>query len=148
MSSAPPATTFDHEPPGKALSMAALAVIVFLAFFIIGLIYLYIFYYAVMPDTSRYWWSGFVGFIFALIFYMVHASIREEPVTRILSGMFFILGAVFLYAAVALGTPDPGNKIMWLIVLSVVVLAVVVLVWRMSVQRAADDERRARRRRT
>ena len=150
MAAPPPSMSVAPEPAGRALSKAALAVISFLGFFIIALIYLYIFRSSRMPnDWDKYWWAGLVGFIFALIFYLVHAGISEEPVTRILSGAFFALGAMFLYASIALNQGyQPNDRIMWLIVLSLIVIIVLVFVWRMSVQSAEDEVRRARRRRT
>jgi len=135
-------------PPPKGTSSVALAVIIGLSGLIIALIYLFIFAFSGISETSKYWWSGLVGFIFAFIFYMVHASIREEPVTRIMSGVFFALGAVFFYASIMVGVTDPGMLITWLIVLSLIVIVVLVLVWRMSAQREADEARKAARRRT
>ncbi len=125
-----------------------LAAIIGLSALIIALIYVFIFTISGLPEASKYWWAGLTGFIFALIFYMVHASIKEEPVTRIISGVFFALGAVFFYASIMVGVTDPGMLITWLIVLSVIVIVVLVAVWRMSAQREADDARRAARRRT
>jgi len=136
-----------QPPMGKSLSTAALAAVAILAFFIIGLIYVYIFVFSGMDIVSAYWWSGFVGFIFAFIFYLVHAAV-EEPVTRIISGTFFALGAMFFYAAIGFGSGDPNSKILWLIVLSVIVLVVLLFVWRLTSQGAADDQRRAMRKRT
>ena len=145
-----PAPQAQPMPAPKGLSSVVLAIIVGLAALIIALIYVYIFAFSGtgISESSRYWWSGFVGFIFALIFYMVHASIREEPITRIISGVFFALGALFFYAAILVGTSDPGMAITWIILLSVIVMIVLVLVWRMSVQREADEARKAARHRT
>ncbi len=149
MSAPPPNMPAQTPSTGKVLSKTALALIAVIGFFIIGLIYLFIFVYSGMKDVDTYWWSGLVGFIFAFVFYIVHSSIREEPVTRILSGLFFVLGAAFFYAAIGLNPAyTPGDRILWLIVLSIIVLVVLVLVWRMSMQRTADEERRARRQRT
>lgn len=134
-------------PPSKGFSTLALAVIAILAFFIIGLIYVYIFVFSGMDIISAYWWSGLVGFIFAFIFYLVHAAV-EEPVTRIISATFFALGAMFFYAAIGFGSGDPSSKILWLIVLSIIVLVVLLFVWRMAMQGEADERRRAMRKRT
>lgn len=143
-----PAPQAQPTPAPRGLSSVALAVIIGLAALIVALIYLFIFKYSGMAESSMYWWSGFVGFVFALAFYMVHASIKEEPITRIMSGVFFALGAMFFYAAILVGTNDPGMAITWIIVLSLIVMIVLVLVWRMSVQREADEARRAARHRT
>ena len=144
----PQGVPMEAAPPmGKSLSTVALAAVAGLAFLIIALIYAYIFFVSGMDIISAYWWAGFVGFIFALIFFLVHAAV-EEPVTRIISGTFFVLGAVFFYASVGFGTADAGSKILWVIVLSVIVLVVLLFVWRMSSQAAADEQRRAMRKRT
>jgi len=149
MSLPPPTPSVQIQPTGRAISKAALAIIAFLGFFIIGLIYLYIFIYSGLSEADTYWWSGLVGFIFAFVFYIVHSAIREEPITRALSGAFFVIGAMFFYATIAFNSGySPADRIIWLIVLSVIVIVVLVFIWRMSVQRTADDERRARRQRT
>ncbi len=139
-----------YEPsPTRAVSKAALAVAVFLTFLIIGLIYLYIFVYSGFPtDPAKYWWAGLTGFIFAFIFFWVHAATHEDPITRVLKWLFFILGAVFFYASILLSGWEASSTFLWLIVLSVIVLIVMLFSWRAEAQRAADEDRRARRHRT
>jgi len=144
----PPPQPQMMQPPGPRPSMAILAVITALAFVVIALIYLWIFIFSGIPFESACWWAGLVGFIFAFVFFMVHAASREEPISRIVSVMFFVLGAVFFYSAILLGGSDTGSRIFWLIVLSILVMVILLFVWRMSVQKEADDYRRAMRKRT
>ncbi len=136
------------QPPGPRTSTAVLAVVAFLAFFVIAMIYAWIFFFSGMAFESACWWAGLVGFIFAFVFFMVHAASREDPVSRIVSITFFVLGAVFFYSAILLGNYDTGGRILWLIVLSVMVMVILLFVWRLSVQKEADDYRRAMRKRT
>lgn len=132
-----------------AASKVAILMVAVLAFFIIGLIYLFIFMFSGLSETDMYLWSGITGWIFAFVFYIVHATTREDPITRIISIVFFVLGAVFLFASIAFNPGhDPGSMILWLIVLSIIVIVILLFSWRLSLQASEDEQRRARRQRT
>lgn len=138
--------------PVRRVSAAVLAAVAFLTILIISLIFLYIFVYSGLPtDYDKYWWAGITGWGFAFIFFWVHATTREDPITWILKWLFFILGTVFLYANVltsaAAGAPT-NMTFLWLIVLSIIVLVVLLFSWSMLRQKSADAERRAMRHRT
>ena len=139
----------EIQSSAKVVSKAAIVMVAVLALFIIGLIYLYIFVYSDLSEDGKYLWSGFAGWVFALIFYLVHAATREDPISRIVAVLFFVLGAAFLYASIALNPgSDPGSRILWLIVLSVIVIVILLLSWRLSLQASEDEQRRAKRQRT
>ncbi len=139
----------EIQSSARVVSKAAIAMVAVLAFFIISLIYLFIFMYSGLSEEGKYLWSGFAGMVFAFIFYLVHASTREDPISRIVTILFFVLGAAFLYASIALNPGiDPASRILWLIVLSVIVIMILLLSWRLSLQAAEDEQRKARRQRT
>jgi len=148
----PPQAGMFAAAPVRRVSMAVMAAVTFLTIMIISLIFLYIFVYSGLPtDYDKYWWAGVTGWGFAFIFFWVHAATNEDPITWVLKWMFFILGAVFLYANVLASAAAGGPAswtFLWLIVLSIIVLVVLLFSWNMLRQKAADAERKAMRHRT
>ena len=119
--------------------------IVALGFLIIGLIYAFIFVFSGWNRELQLWAAGLTGWIFALVFYLTHASLREEKVAWALSGIFFALGTVALYSSVLVSSGDESGKILWLIVISIIVMLILLLAGSMAKSKARHLEREARR---
>ena len=105
----------------------------------------YILFLAPWTLTSRLWWTGFVGFVFAFIAYLIYAGTEAKPI-RLLAGGLFVIGVGSYYGAILTG--DPSSVLLWLVVLSVFVVIILAFVFVMARQGEATQARLARRRLT
>jgi membrane protein implicated in regulation of membrane protease activity len=57
--------------------------------------------------------------------------VYDDPVTLALSGAFIMTGLLAFYAAILLSTAIPGDKIIYIVVLSIFVLIFLIFAYRL-----------------
>ncbi len=138
------ATPAPTAPPVKTSTAAMVGMILAVAVIFI-VIFGYILFLAPWELTARLWWTGFVGFVFAFIAYLIYAGTEAKPI-RLLAAGLFVIGVGSYYGAILTG--DPNSVLLWLVVLSVFVLIIFGFVFVMARQGEATQARLARRRLT
>jgi len=108
-------------------------------------LFAYILVFAAIPFETRLWWTGFASWVFALAFYLLSAAMKGQILILRFAGGFFLVGAAGFYGSIFLN-PDPvSTKIVWLLVLSGLVVALLAAIFVIARGTEADAERRARR---
>ena len=139
----------DEEAIPRGISNAMLGLIVAISFAVLAMVFLYIFLYTGWGLNSRFYWSGFVAFVIAVIYYFIHASTEEKYVTRQTSAALFALGVVFFYVSIYLSEEvDEGSKLLGYISLSIVLIIVLALAAYMLRDKARQARRMRLRKRT
>ncbi len=140
----PPAASSTVATP--KLSSVALYAIAGIAIVVIASIFGFILFLSGMVLSARLWWMGVCGYVFSLIFYLVFAATEDRKVSRPLAGAFYVIGAGSFYGAIATNTDTSFGKLAWMIVLSVFVVVVLYLIFRMAREGERDAVRKSRRR--
>jgi len=137
-------------PPGAhaRLSWFALVAMAAIGAGALAAIFAYIFLVLTIPFDGRLWWAGLAAWGLALAFHLVSAAEGDRRVSHRLAGGFFLVGAGCFYGSIA-GNADPvGTKLVWLVVLSVIVVALLAAIFVMARGSEADAERHAKRKMT
>ena len=134
-----PATARPRLSTLALLGMVAVGGVVFVS------IFAYIFLIATLSFDAQLWWMGLASFAFALPTFLLYAATGDRHMARPLAGGFFLLGAGSFYASILLSPDSSPIKILWLVVLSMIVLAVLGAVFLVARESEADAARRARR---
>lgn len=122
------------------LAMAAIAGIV------LASIFGYILFVATLRLDEQLWWSGFASIIFALGFFLLYAGTHERKVVRPLAGAFFVISAGCFYGSIFAGGSDSFVKLLYLILLSILVVAALGAIFVMARDAEHDAIRKAQRR--
>ncbi len=122
------------------LAMAAIAVLV------LASIFGYILFLTTMRIDERLWWTGLSSMIFALAFYLLFAATHDRKIARPLAGGFFVVGAGSFYGSIFTGGSGDLEKLLYLILLSVLVIIVLGAIFVMARDAERDAVRRAQRR--
>lgn len=121
------------------LAMAAIGGIV------LASIFGYILFVAKLRLDEQLWWSGFASIIFALGFFMLFAATHDRKVARPLAGAFFVISAACFYGSIFTGGSDDFAKLMYLILLSILVVAALGAIFVMARDAERDAIRKAQR---
>lgn len=138
----------EMKPPRLRLSSVVLIAIAAISTFVLAAIYGYIL--TVFPGDfdTRLWWIGLVSAIFALGFYILYAASGDRKILRPLAGAFFVISVGGFYASIFSNPDRDFTKLVWTIILSVLVVAVLGGIFMMTREGEADAMRRAQRRLT
>lgn len=134
--------------PKIRLSTVVLAAIGAIGVFVLAAIYGYILVLFPADLDTKLWWMGLVSALFAIAFYLLYAASGDRRVLRPLAGAFFVISAGSYYASIFTNQDADLTKLVWSIVLSILVVAVLVGVLVMSRQAEAQATRHAQRRLT
>jgi len=116
--------------PERGVSSTILVIIVIVFVMIISLIYASIIFFSGLDRAGMGLWIGIVSLIFAVIIYFVHAVIGD-PVTLGLFGVFTSLGFISFYGAIFLSPWEMNSKIITAVILSVFLLILLVVAYRL-----------------
>jgi len=133
-------------PAVPRVSSLALVGIAGIALVVIAGIFGYILFVSGMRFDSQLWWIGFVSFVFAAAFYFTQAGVQNRTIPRSLAGAFFVIGAGSFYASLATNPDAPLVKLLWMVVLSVFLVAVLVGMYWHARSEERDAARKAQRR--
>ncbi|MEW5761223.1 MAG: hypothetical protein AB1779_10720 [Candidatus Thermoplasmatota archaeon] len=111
-----------------------------LALVVTLLSFLFIFVYSGLTIDYKFLWSGIIALFFGLVFYLAHAM-TEKPSLLISTGIIGSIGILFLYVSIWVSRAEPGQKIINIIFLSIIVIVILGLVWYMSSKSAEERER-------
>lgn len=109
--------------PGPKLSSVILMAIGAIAVIVIASIFGYILFLSGMVFSSQLWWMGFSSGVFAVVFYMVYAGTRDKRFSRPLAAAFWVISAGSFYGAIFTNSDSALLKVIWLVLLSVLVVA-------------------------
>ncbi|MGI0149653.1 MAG: hypothetical protein ACREDF_09005 [Thermoplasmata archaeon] len=134
-------------PTLPKLSTTVLFAIAAIAIALLVAIFGFILFVANIPNVdSRLWWTGFAAMIFALGFYLLFAATHDRKIARPLAGGFFLIGAGSFYGSIFTGGASDVLKLVYMIVLSVLVIAVLGAIFVMARDAEQDAIRKAQRR--
>src|SRR5256884_6971353 len=94
------------------LAMAAIGIVV------LGSIFAFILFVAVLRIDERLWWTGLASMLFALAFYLLFAATHDRKLARPLAGGFFVIGAGSFYGSIFTGGAGVGWNVVYFILLS------------------------------
>ncbi len=136
-----------ENPPLKApkLSSLVLAAIAGIAVLVIASVFGFILFLSGMILSAQLWWMGFCALLFALVFFLVYAASDEKRIIRPLAGAFFVIGAGSYYGAVFTNTDDTLVKVLWIVLLSVFVVAALFAIFWSSRETEQDGIRKSQR---
>lgn len=139
----PQAAQTIAAPKLSSLALYAIAAIAVIA---IAAIFGFILFASGLSFTSKLWWMGVCGLVFALIFYMVYASTHNRMVAFPLAGAFFVIGIGSFYGSVFVNDAETsGGKLLWGLVISIFVVIVLLTVFYMARQSERDAIRKGQR---
>lgn len=130
--------------PERVVSTLMLMLMVVVSVMIMGLIFAFIVFYSGLDLVGMALWIGVIAIIFAIVVYFVHA-IFDDPVTLALCGGFAMLGLLSFYAAIFISSAKPGDKMIYIAVLSIFVLIFLIFAYRMRSYGERQKERIAKR---
>lgn len=141
-----PAPAAASGKPLLRLSNMVLLGIAAIGGILLASIFAYILVISTMRFDSRLWWTGLASMLFALGFYLLYAGTGDRMVLRPMSGGFFLIGAASYYGSI-FANPDPeGTKLVWIVILSFLVVAVLFAIFYMARDAEKDAARKAQRR--
>ncbi|HLA46644.1 MAG TPA: hypothetical protein VJ207_03635 [Thermoplasmata archaeon] len=120
-------------PPAVKLSSVALTGIIVILVLMAAGVFAYVLFLAPLTTDQRLWWNGFVSIAFAFIAYLVYAGSEAKQI-RSLAGVLFLIGAASFYGSIFVGTGDTLAKLVWSVILSILVVAVLAGIFVMSRQ--------------
>jgi len=128
----------------QTVSMVMLLMIVAISVIILSLIFLFIILYSGLDTVGMALGIGAVSVIFSIVVYFAH-MVYDDTVTLALSGAFIMTGLLAFYAAILLSTAIPGDKIIYIVVLSIFVLMFLIFAYRLRRYGERQKERIAKR---
>ncbi len=132
-------------PAVPSLSTVVLGAIAGIAVLVIASVFGFILFLSGMTPSAQLWWMGFCSLIFALIFFFAYASTEEKKVIRPLAGAFFVIGVGSYYGAIFTNGATGVLQILWIVLLSVFVVAVLFAILWSSREGERDAVRRSQR---